>query len=107
MLCVSARLGVVALLGLCRPEQRERLQWPVRLHLCDGGAIKAPDGGGYGARGERGAGTGAPASLLDRLPARPGPPAHCEPKPFSPRGILRKSIRQDRRGQMRGSKPEM
>ncbi len=25
------------------------LQWPVRLHLCGGGAIKAPDGGGYDA----------------------------------------------------------
>ncbi len=51
MLCVSARLGVVALLELQRPEQREqlRLQWPVRPHLCGGGgAIKAPDGGGYG-----------------------------------------------------------
>ena len=48
MLCVSARLRVVALLGLQRPEQRQQLQWPVRLHLCDRGAIKAPDGGGYG-----------------------------------------------------------
>ena len=37
MLCVSARLGVVALLGLQRPEQREKLQWPVRPHLCGGG----------------------------------------------------------------------
>ena len=46
MLCVSARS--VALLGLRRPEQREQPQWPVRLHLCGGGAIKAPDGGGYG-----------------------------------------------------------
>ena len=27
MLCVSARLGVVALPGLQRPEQREQLQW--------------------------------------------------------------------------------
>ena len=67
MLCVPARLGVVALLGLCRPEQRERLQWPVRLHLCDGGAIKAPDGGGYGARM---ASADAPASLTTRSPQR-------------------------------------
>ena len=37
MLCVSARLGVVALLELQRPEQREQLQWPVRPHLCGGG----------------------------------------------------------------------
>ena len=36
MLCVSARLGVVALLGLQRAEQREQLQWPVRVHLCGG-----------------------------------------------------------------------
>ena len=50
MLCVSARLGVVALLGLQRPEQWEQLQWTVRPYLCDGRAIKAPDGGGYGAR---------------------------------------------------------
>ena len=47
MLCISARF--VALLGLCRPMQREQLQWPVRLHLCGGGAIKAPDGGESGA----------------------------------------------------------
>ena len=53
MLCASARF--VARLGLRRPEQRERLQWPVRLHLCGGGAIKAPDGGGYGARAASGA----------------------------------------------------
>ena len=46
MLCVSARS--VALLGLRRPEQREQLQWPVRLHCVVGGAIKAPDGGGNG-----------------------------------------------------------
>ena len=55
MLCVSARF--VALLGLRRPEQREPPQWPVRLHQCDGGAIKAPDGGGNGecaASGARG-----------------------------------------------------
>ena len=45
MLCVSARF--VALLGLRRPEHRQQ---PVRLHLCGGVAIKAPDGGGYGAR---------------------------------------------------------
>ena len=48
MLCVSARLGVVALLGLQRPEQQEQLQRPVRPHLCGGGTIKAPDGGGNG-----------------------------------------------------------
>ena len=54
MLCASARF--VARLGLRRPEQRGRLQWPVRLHLCGGGAIKAPDGGGYGARAASGAG---------------------------------------------------
>ena len=81
MLGVSARF--VALLGLRRPEQREPPQWPVRLHQCDGGAIKAPDGGGYGARGERGAGTGAPVSLLDRLPPRPAAPCVFPPwKPF-------------------------
>ena len=33
MPCVSARF--VALLGLRRPEQREQLRWPVRLHQCD------------------------------------------------------------------------
>ncbi len=49
MLCVSARF--VALLGLRRPEQREQLQWPVRPHLCGGGAIKAPDGGESEERG--------------------------------------------------------
>ena len=65
MLCVSARLGVVALLGLQRAEQREQLQWPVRPHLCGGGAIKAPDGGGYGARGAE---AGTPASLTSRSP---------------------------------------
>ena len=63
MLCVSARLGVVALLGLQRPEQWEQLQWTVRPYLCDGGAIKAPDGGGYGARGAE-AGTPAIASTI-------------------------------------------
>ncbi len=47
--------GVVALLGQQRPEQREQLQWPVRPPLCDGGAIKAADGGGYGARPASGA----------------------------------------------------
>ena len=67
MLCVSARLGVVALLGLCRPEQRERLQWPFRVHLCGGEVIKAPDGGGYGARGAE---AGTPASLTSRSPQR-------------------------------------
>ena len=44
MLCVSARL--VALLVGPRPEQRERLHWPLRVHLCGGRVIKAPDGGG-------------------------------------------------------------
>ena len=53
MLCVSARF--VALLRLRRPEQRQQLQWPVRLHLCDRGAIKAPDGGGNGACAASGA----------------------------------------------------
>jgi hypothetical protein len=53
MLCISALF--IALLGLRRPMQREQLQWPVRLHLCGGGAIKAPDGGGYGARAASGA----------------------------------------------------
>jgi hypothetical protein len=47
MLCICALF--VALLGLRRPMQREQLQWPVRLHMCGGGAIKAPDGGGYDA----------------------------------------------------------
>ena len=61
MLCVSARF--VALLGLRRPEHRQQPQWPVRLHLCGGGAIKAPDGGGYGARGAE-AGTPAIASTI-------------------------------------------
>jgi hypothetical protein len=59
-----------------RPEQRYQLQWPVRVHLCGGGAIKATDGGGNGARAASGAWeTGAPASLLERLlPPQPGPP---------------------------------
>ena len=66
MLCVSARM--VALLGQ-RPEQREQLQWPFRVYMCGEGVIKT-------ARlrrirracGERGAGTGSPASLLECLP---------------------------------------
>jgi hypothetical protein len=116
---VASRLvGLVELVGVLwrgsrqspsrRPRQWEQLQWPVRVHLCGGGGdqsdrlrVKRR------ARGERGVGAGAPASLLEDLPARPGPPAHFEPKPFSPRGILMKRIRQDRRGQMRGPKPEM
>ena len=68
MLCVPARLGVVALLGPCRPEQRERLQWPVRLHLCGGGCDQSARWRRIRrVRGERSAGTGAPASLLERL----------------------------------------
>ena len=74
MLCVSARLGVVDLLGLQRPEQREQPAGsaaPVRWG-CDQSAgwrqIRR-------AGGERGAGTGAPASLLERLPLqREAPP---------------------------------
>ena len=38
-----------------RPEQRYQLQWPVRVHLCGGGVIKATDGGGNGARAANGA----------------------------------------------------
>jgi hypothetical protein len=82
MLCVSARF--VALLGLRRPEQREQLQWPVRPHLCGGGAIKAPDGG---ESEERGAGAGAPpvASMiaaalgLDAAAAASSPPGTAPP----------------------------
>ena len=52
-----------------RPEQSEQLQWPFRVRLCGGGAIKAPDGRRKRrARGERGVGTDAPASLRGRLP---------------------------------------
>ena len=92
-----------------RPEQRYQLQGPFRARLCGGGGGDQSDRWRRKrrARGERGVGAGAPASLLEDLPARPGPPAHFEPKPFSPRGILMKRIRQDRRGQMRGPKPEM
>ena len=51
-----------------RPEQSEQLQGPLRVHLCGGGAIKAPDGRRkWRARGERGVGTDAPASLRGRL----------------------------------------
>ena len=66
MLCVSARS--VALLRLRRPELREQLQRPVRLHLCGGGCDQSARWRRIRrARGERGAGTGAPASLLERL----------------------------------------
>ena len=37
-----------------RPRQWEQLQRPFRVHLCGGGVIKAPDGGGYGARAASG-----------------------------------------------------
>ena len=40
---MSAQLGVVALLGLQRPEQRGQPQWPIRPHLCDGGATTAAE----------------------------------------------------------------
>ena len=70
MLCVSARF--VALLRLRRPEQRVQLQRPVRSHLCGGGCDQSARWGRKRrVRGERGAETGAPASLLERLPARP------------------------------------
>ena len=73
MLCVSARF--VALLGLRRPEHRQQPQWPVRLHLCGGGCDQS-------ARwrrkrresGERGVGTGAPASLIEGLLAQRASP---------------------------------
>ena len=76
MLCVSARLGVVALLGLCRPEQRERLQGPVRLHLCDGGCDQSARWRRIRrVRGERSAGTGAPAPAdAGLMPCRAAPP---------------------------------
>ena len=65
MLCVSARF--VALLGLRRPEQREQLQRPVRLHQCGGECDQSARWRRkWRVRGERGAGTGAPASLLNR-----------------------------------------
>ena len=70
MLCISARF--VALLGLRRPMQREQLQWPVRLHLCGGGSIKAHDGGGYGAHEAKE--QAQRASLLASLPPRPAEP---------------------------------
>ena len=58
-----------------RPRQWEQLQWPVRVHLCGGGAITTTDGGGSGARAASGAWeTGAPASLLEPLsPQRASP----------------------------------
>ena len=69
MLCVSARS--VTLLGLRRPEQRGQLQWPVRLHLCGGGFDQSARWRRIRReRGERSAGTGAPASLLEGLPAQ-------------------------------------
>ena len=73
MLCVSARF--VALLGLRRPEHRQQPQWPVRLHLCGGGCDHSARWRRIRrARGERGAGTGAPASLLEHLlPCRAWP----------------------------------
>jgi len=58
-----------------RPDQSEQLQGPLRVRLCGGGAIQAPDGRRKRrARGERGVGTGAPSSLRGRLPARPAEP---------------------------------
>ena len=88
MLCVSARLEVVALLELQRPEQREQPQWPVRLHLCDGGCDQSARWRRIRrVRGERGAGTGAPASLLERLPPRPAEPCvFATWKPLFPMG---------------------
>ena len=35
--CFAFLPGSVALLGLRRPEQREQVQWPIRLHMCGGG----------------------------------------------------------------------
>ena len=61
MLCVSARF--VALLGLRRPEQREQVQWPVRLHMCGGVRSKRPMAANT-ARGARGAGAPAVASTI-------------------------------------------
>ena len=70
MLCVSARF--VALLGLRRPEHRQQPQWPVRLHLCGGGCDQSARWRRIRrARGERGVGTGAPASLLFQREAHP------------------------------------
>ena len=58
-----------------RPEQRYQLQRPVRVHLGDGGVMKATDGGGNGARAASGAWeTGAPASLLESLSAQRASP---------------------------------
>ena len=60
-----------------RPRQWEQLQWPFRVHLCGGGVINitATECGGNGARAASGAWeTGAPASLLEGLPARPAAP---------------------------------
>ena len=73
MLCVSPRF--VALLGLRRPEHRQQPQWPVRLHLCGGGCDQSARWRRIRrARGERGVGAGAPASLLESLlPPQPGP----------------------------------
>jgi hypothetical protein len=67
-----------------RPEQSEQLQWPFRVRLCGGGAIKAPDGRRKRrARGERGVGTGAPASLRGRLPRCRALPALLTSLPLS------------------------
>ena len=48
MLCATARF--VARLGLRRPEQRERLQWPYPRHLRGKGCTKAAERGGNGVR---------------------------------------------------------
>jgi hypothetical protein len=66
MLCVSVRF--VAWLRLRRPEQREQLHCPVRLHQCGGGCDQSARWRRIRRmRGEHSAGTGAPASLLERL----------------------------------------
>jgi len=70
MLCVSARF--VALLRLRRPEHRQQPQWPVRLHLCGGGCDQSARWRRIRREsGERGVGTGAPASLLFQREAPP------------------------------------
>jgi hypothetical protein len=92
MLCVSARS--VALLGLRRPEQREQLQCPVRLHPCDQSARWRRK---WRVRGEQGAGTGAPASLVEQLPRqREAPPlltVFPTAKGMRPRGQRKSSPR--------------
>jgi hypothetical protein len=74
MICVSARS--VALLGLRRPEQREQLQWPVRLHLCGGGCDQSARWRRIRrACGKLGAGIGAPAPAdAGLMPCRVAPP---------------------------------